>query len=211
MTAYKIGVHGAKKAGKTSLCNRLSFGSFVDEYTPTIGLELALAKTENSRLLFIEHGDFSFGGSPLTSFRNIDMCLIVYNLTDENTFGEKDRFIGHSEYVLNEVKRFNRGVYSAPRIIYVGTHIDLGENAVGGNVGENWKKLQKHVLGVDEEGYFPSITTYQVSSKEGNGIQQLLDDLLGIDVVEDQHVDVDFEVKGEGGTEREKQNGFYFL
>ncbi|KAJ5075732.1 ras-related protein rab-24 [Anaeramoeba ignava] len=154
----KIILLGSSKVGKTTLVNRLTQGTF-ENPEQTTGATFSKKKyqgelQEYTFSIWDTAGEERFDS--LSSFycRNSGCELILYDITDRNSFTNLDRFFDKLQYTNED-----------SFVILIGTKLDLIEET---------SKLRKVTLeegkkkANDKNSYF-----FEISSKTGHNIQEL--------------------------------------
>ncbi len=105
----KICSAGSYQVGKTSLIRRYATNKFSTSYTPTIGVDITTKRVtvENQqiKLLLVDTaGQELFGKIRPAYFNGAFACIIVYDITRQETFDDLDRWIYDFKSVVGEDK-----------------------------------------------------------------------------------------------------------
>ncbi|NHJ00886.1 MAG: GTP-binding protein [Candidatus Heimdallarchaeota archaeon] len=103
----KICAAGSFQVGKTSLIRRYAENKFSESYTPTIGVDVTVKKivVDNQPvklLLWDTAGQEVFGRIRRTYFEGAFGCIVVYDITREETFKELNRWISDFRNVAGD-------------------------------------------------------------------------------------------------------------
>ncbi len=103
----KICAAGSFQVGKTSLIRRYAENKFSESYTPTIGVDVTVKKITVDKqpvklLLWDTAGQEVFGRIRRTYFEGAFGCIVVYDITREETFTELNRWISDFRKVAGE-------------------------------------------------------------------------------------------------------------
>ncbi|KAL0487323.1 Ras-related protein Rab [Acrasis kona] len=96
----KILVLGNPGVGKTSIIKEFICGSFQNDYEPTLGVDfasrsIALSEEAEDRLnmnIVDTAGDERYQGLSVSYFRNVDVCVLVFDCTDRSSFESLDKW-----------------------------------------------------------------------------------------------------------------------
>jgi small GTP-binding protein len=160
MTELKVCFLGIPAVGKTAIVNRVAKGKF-DEIEPTIALETVkyeLVKEDRKiNITFWDTpGDIKFRSLFSSSYRNANVVLLVFSLTDKESFGAIDQaFYQVSEYAL-----------SSCRWILIGNKVDLQKERQVQTDSLRQKKEELNFFDFQE-----------FSAKTGYGMNDLFDSL----------------------------------
>ncbi|MFX1515573.1 MAG: Rab family GTPase [Promethearchaeota archaeon] len=158
----KICSAGSYQVGKTSLIRRYAEGKFIHDYLPTIGVDITTKKItvdgNQVKIVLVDTaGEEYFGKIRKTYFEGAFGCIIVYDITREDTFTELDRWISDFRGVVGD----------EAEISIIGNKIDLEElRSVTTKQGQ---KIAKHY----------GVPFYECSAKLGGEIiPQIYEDLV---------------------------------
>ncbi|MFX0124897.1 MAG: Rab family GTPase [Candidatus Hodarchaeota archaeon] len=103
----KICSAGSYQVGKTSLIHRYAEGKFIHDYLPTIGVDITTKKItvddHQVKIVLVDTaGEEYFGKIRKTYFEGAFGCIIVYDITREETFTELDRWISDFRSVVGD-------------------------------------------------------------------------------------------------------------
>lgn len=103
----KICSAGSYQVGKTSLIRRYAEGKFIHDYLPTIGVDITTKKVtvddHQVKIVLVDTaGEEYFGRIRKTYFEGAFGCIIVYDITREETFTELDRWISDFRSVVGD-------------------------------------------------------------------------------------------------------------
>lgn len=117
---FKICSAGSYQVGKTSLIRRYAEGKFIQDYLPTIGVDITTKRItvdgQNVKLVLVDTaGEEYFGRIRKTYFEGAFSCIIVYDITRLETFEDLERWITDFRSVAGE----------EAAIALVGNKIDL--------------------------------------------------------------------------------------
>ena len=118
----KVEVVGDLKVGKTSIINRLTKNSFSEEYRPTKGYDFStyLVKIDKTIIKFQIWdmcGEANYRSALMNLYRNAQVGILVYSVTDFETFKNLDEWISQLKQNAPDSK-----------IILVGNKIEDEEN-----------------------------------------------------------------------------------
>jgi small GTP-binding protein len=94
---YRIGFLGACKVGKTSILNQLVFNTFTWDYEPTLETDIDYITKHKENTFYCLLVD-TYGGSDFPAMRKLSITrcrsfIVVFSLTDDNTYIEAKRRI----------------------------------------------------------------------------------------------------------------------
>ncbi|MFX1537299.1 MAG: Rab family GTPase [Promethearchaeota archaeon] len=103
----KICSAGSYQVGKTSLIRRYAEGKFIHDYLPTIGVDITTKKMtvddNQVKIVLVDTaGEEYFGKIRKTYFEGAFGCIVVYDITREETFTELDRWISDFRSVVGD-------------------------------------------------------------------------------------------------------------
>ncbi|OHT06525.1 Ras-related protein Rab-6.1 [Tritrichomonas foetus] len=158
--AFKVVFIGETSVGKTSIITRALQYEISDEYKPTVGGNYFLKNVNHNgqdiRLnLWDTAGQERFRSMIPIYFRDANAIIIVYDISNRESFTQCDYWIDQMNDVENKILKF-----------FVGNKIDL-ENERVVSVDEGRNKAEHY-----NAAYF------EVSAKSGNGIEELFE-LIG--------------------------------
>ncbi|EAY03392.1 small GTP-binding protein, putative [Trichomonas vaginalis G3] len=166
--SYKVVIVGNTQVGKTCIVDKLVTGAISDDVTPTIGasfLTFTIKKPKGPIKLHIwdTAGQEKFMSITSTYYRNAHFALLVFDLSDRNSFNNLGRWLGDLKgNAPPEVK-----------IILVGNKKDL----------ENERAITK-----EEAETFVSennlLYYMEVSALTGDRIRELFQGLVNIDTTD---------------------------
>ena len=157
----KICSAGSYQVGKTSLIRRYAEGKFIYDYLPTIGVDITAKKItvddHQVKIVLVDTaGEEYFGKIRKTYFEGAFGCIIVYDITREDTFTELDRWISDFRSVVGD----------DAAISIIGNKIDL-ERQVKKDAGEKLA-LELHSL------------FYETSAKTGENVNKAFGHLANL-------------------------------
>ena len=166
-------VIGDVLAGKTSIVNKYTGGHFFSRPSPTIGVDFEM-KTEllwhnDERYDIINQiwdtsGDESYQGLVSNYYKNVDVVLMVFDLTCYKSFlNVKKHYLNITNYL--NINNPNKKV----RLMLVGNKKD---------------KLTREVLHSNARNYARTINVpyYEVSSKEGDSVFNMFNS-ISVDII----------------------------
>ncbi|ELP91041.1 hypothetical protein EIN_267670 [Entamoeba invadens IP1] len=153
----KLAIVGESSVGKTSICNVMSKGSFI-ETTPTVGAEFYKFKytfkdKEVSISLFDTSGEERFHSVPTSYYHKASGVIVVYDVSKEDTFTKLD-------YWVTSIKD-NSDVKA---IICVGNKTDL-EHKVKSEIAKQYAQVNGMIF-------------TETSAKNNEGIKELVDEMI---------------------------------
>ena len=147
---------GESPSGKSSIRKRFSKDKFDNGISPTLGVDLDFIYLEKLNkiykiIIYDAGGQELFHSSSQLLYNNISCCLIIYDITDRETFNKVD-------YWLNYYKKYGT---SGSILVLVGNKIDLEDKReITYNEGKELAK--KH-----------GMLFFETSAKNGNNIDIL--------------------------------------
>ncbi|KAL0487816.1 Ras-related protein Rab [Acrasis kona] len=121
----KILVLGNPGVGKTSIIKEFICGSFQNDYEPTLGVDfasrsIALSEEAEDRLnmnIVDTAGDERYQGLSVSYFRNVDVCVLVFDCTDRSSFESLDKW--KDEFVIQAGLSLDNDEYPFVVLIYL--------------------------------------------------------------------------------------------
>jgi len=159
----KVVLLGKHSVGKTCLVERYLHGKFKDQTVATVGAAFG-AKKVNARGKEITLGIWDTAGQERYEsmsriyFRSAKAAIVCYDLTDPRSF-EKAKFW------IDELQQSEEGC----GIYVVGTKVDLVEEG-GIPRAQSTEEVRSYCRGIGAK-------SYETSSKTGNGIEQVFQDI----------------------------------
>lgn len=163
--AYKVVVIGCSGVGKTSLVSRIVHGSFYELEQSTIGIDFGKTSitlddgTKRELHIWDTAGQERFNSLIPSYVRNADVCLIVFDVTSENTYRQLWKWL---DYVRSNIITKNH------ICVVVANKIDRPplKRKISHDTSKEW--AEKH-----------NCLHYQTSSKTGDGVEHLFKDMMG--------------------------------
>lgn len=158
----KILIIGDTGCGKSSLINRYVDGDYNDNYYNTIGVDFKIKHFEKNGKkikmnIWDTAGQEKFKSLVTSYYRNSDIIILVFDLTNHNSFRNIDKWYSDIEYIC---KKDNL------QLFLVGTKADVGKN----------KYVVDEIM-IKEKCLEYNMKYYETSAKKNYNLTELFNDV----------------------------------
>ena len=162
----KLIVIGESGVGKTALLNHYINNNFVESHKPTIGADFFSKEIKcDNKLLSLQLWDTAgqerFKSLSNSFYRGADAAIIVYDITDKDTFDKVDQW-------KNDFLQISGAKDTELPMLLLGNKSDLSsERVIDSNMGKQYAQQNDMVF-------------YETSAMNGNNIKQAVQDVAVI-------------------------------
>jgi len=159
----KILLIGDAGCGKSSLINRYIDGEYNENYYNTIGVDFKIKLFEKNGKkikmnIWDTAGQEKFKSLVSSYYRNSDIIILVFDLTNQNTFKNIDKWYSDVEYCCNKDKI---------KLFLVGTKSDVGKD----------KYIVDEIM-IKEKCIQYDMKYYETSAKKNHNLTELFNDIF---------------------------------
>lgn len=171
---FKIALVGERGVGKTQIINQFTTGVLDKEYTPTMSVCIAnkdyIFNNETIRISIYDiPGDIDNIATYKTFLQNVNVILVVYDVTDEYSFNNCENWVKSVRATIPCNKT---------DLILVGNKIDSNDalRVISSEHGENRAFFQGY--GFTSHDNKQLLSFFEVSANKNIGIEELFDKII---------------------------------